>query len=82
MNAVFEVHGSAAFEIHYCMLTAALSPPPPPLLLLLPCPQLVSYAAQQGVGLSRARVHFFRHNDMEDLERCLKEVDEEDKTER
>eukprot|EP00934_Nitzschia_sp_Nitz4_P006704 Nitzschia sp. Nitz4//scaffold22_size323478//171849//173432//NITZ4_000543-RA/size323478-processed-gene-0.467-mRNA-1//-1//CDS//3329543043//6694//frame0 len=32
-----------------------------------------------GVYLSRANVHWFKHNDMDDLERILKELQQEDK---
>lgn len=31
-----------------------------------------------GVNLSRSRTYFFKHNDMEDLKRCLSKVKEED----
>jgi serine palmitoyltransferase len=41
--------------------------------------QLCSFPIQQGATLSRAAVHFFKHNDMEDLERVLQAVDREEK---
>jgi serine palmitoyltransferase len=39
----------------------------------------VSYALQTGVKLSRSDVIWYEHNDMKDLERILKQVDQEDK---
>jgi serine palmitoyltransferase len=40
-------------------------------------PQLCSFPIQQGATLSRAAVHWFKHNDMEDLERVLKAVEQD-----
>ena len=37
--------------------------------------QAANYAVQNGCLLSRAKVHFFKHNDMKDLERILASVD-------
>jgi serine palmitoyltransferase len=34
----------------------------------------VHFAIQKGVQISRSRVYYFKHNDMEDLERVLEEV--------
>ena len=42
-------------------------------------PQGCSYPIQQGLTLSRAAVHFFKHNDVEDLERVIKRVEEEER---
>ncbi|GAX79061.1 hypothetical protein CEUSTIGMA_g6501.t1 [Chlamydomonas eustigma] len=41
-----------------------------------------SYPIQQGLTLSRAAVHFFKHNDMQDLERVLREVEAKEKAEK
>lgn len=38
-----------------------------------------NYAIQTGVKLSRSDVHWFNHNDMEDLERILKKIQVEDR---
>lgn len=38
-------------------------------------PQASSFPIQQGVALSRATAHTFKHNDMRDLERLMVEVD-------
>ena len=38
------------------------------------CDEAVSFAIQKGVQISRSTVYFYRHNDMQDLERILKEV--------
>lgn len=35
--------------------------------------ECVSFAIQKGLDASRSRIVFFKHNDMADLERCLKE---------
>ncbi|PJF20163.1 hypothetical protein PSACC_00031 [Paramicrosporidium saccamoebae] len=37
----------------------------------------VSFAGQTGLEISRSQVYFFEHNDMEDLERVLKQVDQD-----
>ena len=37
------------------------------------------FSIQMGLLASRSRVHYFKHNDMEDLERLLKQQQEEDK---
>lgn len=39
----------------------------------------VCFAIQKGVTASRSKVYWFKHNDMEDLERCLKEQEQKDK---
>jgi serine palmitoyltransferase len=39
----------------------------------------VNYAVQTGVKLSRSDVMYFKHNDMADLERVLKQVQETDR---
>jgi 7-keto-8-aminopelargonate synthetase-like enzyme len=36
-----------------------------------------TFSIQRGVQLSRSYVKYFRHNDMTDLERIMKEVDAE-----
>ena len=41
--------------------------------------QAACYAIQNGATLSRAQVKFFKHNDMEDLERLLQEQAAKDK---
>ncbi|CAI5441438.1 unnamed protein product [Caenorhabditis angaria] len=38
----------------------------------------VNFAIQKGLQASRSRIEFFKHNDMEDLERLLKEQDQRD----
>ncbi|XP_047122470.1 serine palmitoyltransferase 1 isoform X1 [Hydra vulgaris] len=42
------------------------------------CDKGVSFAIQKGIVASRSRVYWFDHNDMEDLERKLKEQHEKD----
>ena len=39
----------------------------------------VSFAIQKGIVASRSKVYWFEHNDMEDLEKKLKEQQEKDK---
>ena len=39
----------------------------------------VNFAVQKGVQISRSAVRYFRHNDMQDLERVLMAVQQEDK---
>ena len=39
----------------------------------------VSFAIQMGLLASRSKLKFFKHNDMEDLERLLQEQAAEDK---
>lgn len=41
--------------------------------------QAVNYGAQNGCTLSRAKVHYFKHNDVADLERILAQVDAEER---
>ncbi|CAH1773901.1 unnamed protein product, partial [Owenia fusiformis] len=43
------------------------------------CDDGVSFAIQKGIQASRSKVVYFKHNDMQDLERVLKEQDIEDK---
>lgn len=43
------------------------------------CDKSISFPTQAGISLSRASPHWFEHNDMEDLERVLKEVTRSDK---
>lgn len=43
---------------------------------LIICDEGINYGAQQGISLSRCNVLFFKHNDMEDLELVLKNVQE------
>lgn len=38
----------------------------------------VGFAIQKGIVASRSKVYWFRHNDMDDLERKLKEQEERD----
>ena len=38
----------------------------------------VGFAIQKGIIASRSKVYWFRHNDMMDLERILKEQEERD----
>lgn len=42
------------------------------------CDSALNFTLQSGVSLSRATVHRFKHNDMEDLERILKEITDAD----
>uniref|UniRef100_A0A383WDB8 serine C-palmitoyltransferase n=1 Tax=Tetradesmus obliquus TaxID=3088 RepID=A0A383WDB8_TETOB len=42
----------------------------------------VSYPIQQGAKLSRARVHWFKHNDMASLEALLQQIEEDERRER
>lgn len=41
--------------------------------------ECVNFALQRGLAVSRATVHYFRHNDMVDLERILVKVDADHK---
>lgn len=41
--------------------------------------EYVSFPVQQGLSLSRAAVHWFKHNDPEDLERIIKKVEEQER---
>lgn len=43
------------------------------------CDEAVNFGIQQGVHLSRSNVLYFKHNDMDDLERVLSDVDEKQK---
>eukprot|EP00124_Ichthyophonus_hoferi_P000834 Ihof_evm4s35 gene=Ihof_evmTU4s35 len=43
------------------------------------CDMGVSFAVQKGLQASRSSLRWFKHNDMEDLERVLKVQEEEDK---
>eukprot|EP00123_Amoebidium_parasiticum_P018192 comp24128_c1_seq1/m.43803 comp24128_c1_seq1/g.43803 ORF comp24128_c1_seq1/g.43803 comp24128_c1_seq1/m.43803 type:complete len:531 (-) comp24128_c1_seq1:31-1623(-) len=43
------------------------------------CDQGVSFAIQKGLQASRSNLRWFKHNDIEDLERVLKEQEEEDR---
>lgn len=38
----------------------------------------MNFSIQKGVQISRSNVKYFKHNDMEDLERILKEISLED----
>ena len=42
----------------------------------------VSYAIQQGAKLSRARLHWFKHNDVADLAALLKRIEAEEARDR
>ena len=44
------------------------------------CDKGISHALQTGVLLSRSNVYWFKHNDVEDLERVLLEVEKEQKS--
>lgn len=39
--------------------------------------EAVNFAIQRGIQLSKSDVHYFKHNDMDDLERILKSIDED-----
>ena len=39
----------------------------------------VNFAVQQGLKASRSKVVYFKHNDIEDLENCLKVQAQEDR---
>jgi len=43
------------------------------------CDKGVNFAIQKGISASRSKVYWFDHNDMEDLERKMKEQQEKDK---
>jgi len=49
---------------------------------LIICDSGVNFATQTGVKLSRSEVMYFKHNDMADLERILKSVQDKDKRSR
>ena len=66
----------AATSAHIHPLHLPLSPQHHSALTSFSALQLCSYPIQQGCTLSRATVHWFKHNDMADLERVLKLVDE------
>ena len=46
---------------------------------LIVCDAGINYALQSGVILSRSTVHYFRHNDVADLESLLSRLSEEDR---
>lgn len=39
--------------------------------------EMVGFAIQQGMLISRSQIKWFKHNDMEDLEKVLKQVQKE-----
>ena len=39
----------------------------------------VSFATQKGIVASRSKVYWFKHNDIEDLEKCMLDQQERDK---
>jgi serine palmitoyltransferase len=41
--------------------------------------EAVNWGIQQGLDLSRSRVHYFKHNDMADLDRVLAEIEKKEK---
>jgi len=45
---------------------------------ILICDEAVNFSIQSGCSLSRAIIHNFKHNDMDDLERILREVKAQD----
>lgn len=38
----------------------------------------ISFATQKGIDISRSQIHFFKHNDMADLERVLEKIKAEE----
>lgn len=42
---------------------------------IIVCDEAVSFPAQRGIQLSRSTVHFYKHNDMDDLKRVLDSID-------
>ncbi|RKP04710.1 pyridoxal phosphate-dependent transferase, partial [Thamnocephalis sphaerospora] len=46
------------------------------------CDEGAAFSVQRGVQLSRSHVRYFRHNDMKDLERVMKEISDEDRKHR
>ncbi|KAK9760773.1 serine palmitoyltransferase component [Basidiobolus ranarum] len=45
---------------------------------IIVCDSGVNFSIQKGVQISRSVVKYFKHNDMDDLERVLKSIQEED----
>ncbi|KAJ1926091.1 serine palmitoyltransferase component [Tieghemiomyces parasiticus] len=45
---------------------------------LIICDEGVSFAIQKGIQITRSQIRYFKHNDMADLERVLREVQRED----
>mmetsp|Transcript_38651 Transcript_38651/g.152633 ORF Transcript_38651/g.152633 Transcript_38651/m.152633 type:complete len:485 (+) Transcript_38651:462-1916(+) len=45
---------------------------------VLICDEGVSYAVQAGCHLSRSQIHWFKHNDVEDLKRILEDIRQAD----
>ena len=45
---------------------------------LIVCDDAVHFGIQQGIRLSRSNVLYYKHNDMEDLERILRQVQEKE----
>ncbi|KAJ1977608.1 serine palmitoyltransferase component [Dimargaris xerosporica] len=45
---------------------------------LIICDEAVNFGVQKGIQITRSQVRYFKHNDMADLERILKEVQAED----
>ena len=46
--------------------------------LIPPSDEAVSLAVQKGMDISRSHLHFFKHNDMSDLERILEKIRADD----
>ncbi|KAJ1969265.1 serine palmitoyltransferase component, partial [Dimargaris verticillata] len=45
---------------------------------LIICDEAVNFGVQKGIQITRSQVRYFKHNDMADLERILKEIQAED----
>jgi serine palmitoyltransferase len=46
---------------------------------IIVCDEGVNFSIQRGVDLSRSRIYYYKHHDMNDLERVMKKINEEDR---
>ncbi|KAJ1658539.1 serine palmitoyltransferase component [Dispira simplex] len=45
---------------------------------ILICDEGINFSVQKSIQISRSQIRYFKHNDMKDLERILKEIEQED----
>lgn len=47
---------------------------------ILVADECINMALVKGIQISRSRIHYYKHNDMEDLERILHQIDLDEKS--